>query len=246
MEAFFKQLNRTALEGFKRFNKTDRVVHKKWKVPSGIWEVNAVRGRILEKATTCRIILNTKNPLTGEDTTFNVFQIKIYPANPKIPIMLCNIEKRIAKDDIFAGFLDAVPVAARKEDLKFMQNKVRKITEKHTENYEALRVKLKNMYWMESWQKSLNAEIGIRLELGSAQAALVREAGQTWIESYFEVVEKRKREQFTEKHSALMNAVRARIMEYYLLKDLSVKVAQQLGIPLDALSMAHFAPTIKY
>lgn len=246
MEALIKQLNRTVLEGFKRVNKTDRVGHKKWTVPSGSLVVNVVRGRILEKAATCRIMLHTKNPLTGEDTKFNVFQIKIYPANPKIPIMLCNIENRIAKDDIFAGFLDVVPVAARKEDLKFMQNKVRKIIEKHNENYEALRVKLKNMYWMESWQKALNAEIGIRLELGSNQVALVREAGLAWIESYFEVVEKRKQEQFTEKHSALMNAARARIMEYYLLKDLSVKVTQQLGIPLDALTVAHCAPTIRY
>jgi coproporphyrinogen III oxidase len=137
-------------------------------------------------------------------------------------------------------------VAARKEDLKFMQNMVKRVTEKHKQDYEELRVKLKDMYWMESWDRALNAEVGIRLELRSDQTALVREAGQTWLESYFEIVEKRKREQFTEKQSALMNAVRARIMEYYLLKDLSVKVAQKLGVPLSALSMAHFAPIIRY
>ncbi len=96
---------------------------KSWKVPAGSWEVNVVRGKILEKAATSRIILNTKNPLTGEDTSFNVFQVKIYPANPKIPIMLFNMENRVAKDDIFAGFLDVAPVAARKEDLKFMQKR---------------------------------------------------------------------------------------------------------------------------
>jgi coproporphyrinogen III oxidase len=246
MKNFYDQLNETVLESFKRLNKTRQIEHKKWQVPAGSWEVNVVRGKILEKAATSRIILNTKNPLTGEDTCFNVLQVKVYPANPKIPIMLFNMENRVAKDDIFAGFLDVAPVAARKEDLKFLQNTARKVTEKHKQNYETLRVKLKDLYWMDSWDKALNAEIGIRLELGSDQGALVKEAGLTWVEAFFEIVERRKREQFNEKQNALMYAIRARIMEYYLLKDLSVKVAQKLGVPLKALSMAHFAPTIRY
>jgi coproporphyrinogen III oxidase len=246
IESYYNQLNEKALTGFKQLNKTDRVEHKRWEVPAGSWEVNVVRGKILEKAATSGIILNTKNPLTGEDTCFNVFQVKIYPANPKIPIMLFNMENRVAKDDIFAGFLDVAPVAARKEDLKFMQNRVKKVTEKYKQNYEALRAKLKDLYWMDSWDKALNAEIGIRLELESDQAALVKEAGLTWLESYLEIVEKRKREQFNEKQTVLMNTARARIMEYYLLKDISVKVAQKLGVPLAALSMAHFAPVIRY
>jgi coproporphyrinogen III oxidase len=242
----YSQLNQTALKGFKRLNKTNKIEHKQWKVPAGSWEVNVVRGKVLEKAATSLIILNTKNPLTGEDTSFNVFQVKIYPANPKIPIMLFNMENRVAKDDIFAGFLDVAPVSARKVDLKFLQNRIQKVIEKHRQDYEALRAKLKDMYRMDSWDKAINAEIGIRLELGSDQAVLVREAGLTWLESYFEIVEKRKREQFTEKESALMYAFRSRIMEYYLLQDLSVKVAQKLGVPLEALSMGHFAPTIRY
>jgi coproporphyrinogen III oxidase len=246
IKSFYKQLNQTALECFKRLNQTSQTEHKKWAVPAGSWEVNVVRGKILEKAATSRIILNTKNPLTGEDTHFHVFQVKIYPANPKIPIMLFNMENRVAKDDIFAGFLDVAPVAARKEDLVFMQSKVRKVIEKHKHNYETLRAKLKDLYRMDSWDKALNAEIGIRLELGSDQAALVKEAGLTWLESYLEIVEKRKREQFNEKQNTLMNTARAHIMEYYLLKDISVKVAQKLGVPLAALSMAHFAPIIRY
>lgn len=246
MKNYYSQLNQTALKGFKWLNKTDRVEHKRWEVPAGSWEVNVVRGKILEKATTSRIVLNTKNPLTNEDTRFNVFQVKIYPASPKIPVMLFNMENRVAGEDIFAGFLDVAPAAAQKDDLKFLQAKIRKVAEKYGQDYEALRAKLKDMYRMESWDKAINAEIGIRLELGSDRAELVREAGLLWLESYFEVVEKRKREQFTEKQSSLMYAVRARIMEYYLLKDISVKVAQKLGVPLEALSLAHFAPAIRY
>jgi coproporphyrinogen III oxidase len=246
MQDYYRWLNKTALDGFKRLNKTDTVEHKRWKIPAGSWDVTVVRGAVLEKATTSRIILNTKNPLTNEDTCFNVFQVKIYPASPKIPIMLFNMENRVARNDIFAGFLDVAPAAARKDDLNILQTKIRKVTEKYGQDYEALRSKLKNMYWMESWDKALNAEIGIRLDLGSAQAELVREAGLSWLESYFEVVEKRKREQFTEKQGALMYQVRSRIMEYYLLRDISVKVAQKLGVPLQALSLAHLAPVIRY
>jgi hypothetical protein len=35
-------------------------------------------------------------------------------------------------------------------------------------------------------------------------------------------------------------------MEFYLLKDISFKVALQLGVPLDALSRGNFAPCTHY
>jgi len=246
MEALHKELRRIVLGGFQRINRTRRVEHKKWELPVGRWDVHVVRGRILEKATTTHLILNTKNPVTGEDTRFNVFQVMVYPANPKIPILLINMENRVARKDVFAGFLDVAPVAARKEDLKALQSRMRKITEHHGQSYEELRCKINNLYYMEARDKPLNAAIGIRLELAPQQYTLLREAALSWIESYFEIVEKRKKERFTTREESLMYAVRARIMEFYLLKDLSVKVAQKLGVPLEALSLGNFAPVIRY
>ena len=85
IEKYYSQLSAVALEGFKRLNKTDRVEHQRWEVSAGSWEVNVVRGKILEKAATSRIILNTKNPLTGQDTTFNVFQVENLSSKSKNP-----------------------------------------------------------------------------------------------------------------------------------------------------------------
>jgi coproporphyrinogen III oxidase len=247
MKACHDELEQVALEGFKKINSTRRVENKRWEVPVGSWDVSVVRGKVLEKAAVTRILLKTKNPETGEDTLFNVFQIKVYPASPKVPIMLFNLENRAAaKEDRFAGFLDVAPVATSRRDLNFLQAEIKKITEKYGVDYEALRRKLENIYKMGHWDKALNAGIGIRLELSKEQFDLVKEAARIWVESYFKIIEKRVREPFSKKQEDLMYSVRARIMEFYMLKDLSFRVSQKLGVPLEALTLGLFAPTVKY
>jgi coproporphyrinogen III oxidase len=230
----------------KRINRTGTIERKKWQLPVGSWDVSVVRGPIVEKATTTQIILNTKHPVTGEDTRFNVLQIMVYPANPKIPILLINIENRVGKEDVFAGFLDVAPVAANSADLMMLQRRIQKITLDHGQNYEMLRSKLTNLYYMDTWERPINAEIGIRLELEGEAYDLLRNGTIDWIESYYEIVAKRGKERFTPRQESLMYNVRARIMEFYLLKDLSFRVAQKLGVPLEALSLGNFASCIRY
>ncbi|KPJ55562.1 MAG: hypothetical protein AMJ42_06650 [Deltaproteobacteria bacterium DG_8] len=246
MKDYYTQLRKVALEGFKRINKTSKEEDKNWDLPVGGLEARVVRGKVLEKAATCRIQIKTKNPVTGEDTQFDVFQIKTYPASPKIPIILFNMENRMAKEDTFGGFLDVAPVATRKEDLDFLNKEIKKITERYGANYEVLRKKVIDIYKMDGWEHALNAAVGIRLELSKEQFDLVKEAGLKWVESYFKIVEQRANEPYDKEEETLMYSVRSRIMEFYMLKDISFKVIQQLGAPLEAMSLVHFAPTIKY
>lgn len=246
MTLLHKEVRELAIGHFKRITRTRRVERKRWELPVGSWDVSVVRGPVLEKAAVTQIILNTKHPVTGEATRFNVFQVMVYPANPKIPILLINMENRVGKDDIFAGFLDVAPVSAAAVDLRLLQNRIRKITRDHGQNYEMLRSKLRHLYYMDTWNTQLNAEIGIRLELEAEAYDLLRDGALGWIESYFEIVERRKKERFTPRQESVMYKVRARIMEFYLLKDLSFRVAQQLGVPLEALALGNFAPCIRY
>ena len=48
------------------------------------------------------------------------------------------------------------------------------------------------------------------------------------------------------KEVALMDSIRTRIAEYYLLGDISIRVALKQGIPLTAMSLGTFAPTLRY
>lgn len=229
-----------------QINRNRTIERKKWMVPIGSWDVAVMRGKVVEKATTTQITLAAKHPETGEDTRFNVFQVMVYPASPKIPILLINVENRVGREDIFAGFLDVAAVAAVKADLRMLQNRIRALAEDHKKNYERLRSKLTNMYCRDGSDKPVNAGIGIRLDLKEKDYDLVRDCALCWIESYFEIVEKRHKEKYTQRQEAMMNQARARIMEFYLLKDVSFKVALQLGVPLEALSLGNFAPCIKY
>ncbi len=227
-------------------NHNRTIERKTWRVPFGSWDVSVMRGKIIEKASTTRIALATKHPVTGIDTQFKVFQVMVYPANPKIPILLINIENRVGREDIFAGFLDVATVAALKSDLRMLQNRIRALAEDDNKDYEGLRSKLENMYSREGSDKPVNAAIGIRLDLKEKDYDLVRDCALCWIASYFEIVEKRRNEKYTQRQAAVMNQARARIMEFYLLKDISFEVALQLGVPLEALSLGNFAPCIRY
>ena len=246
MEEYYQELKETALENFKRINETAQVEDKNLKFSAGRLHINVVRGPVLEKAATARLKLQTKNPTTGEDTKFDIFQIKIYPSSPKIPIILFNMENRLTKEDRFGGFLDVAPVATCREDLALLNDEIRRISEKHGQEYEPLRKKLIDVYKMDQWENSVNAAIGIRLDLVGGQFDLVKEAGLRWLECYLSIVERRAREPFDKDDEALMYAVRARIMEFYIIKDMSFKVIQKLGVPLEMMALIHFAPTIKY
>ena len=246
MGTYYSELNETALKGFKQLNKTEQIDEKIFKIPCGRLDVHVVRGHALEKATTARIRLNTKNPVTGEDTRFDIFQIKIYPVNPKVPILLLNVENRAAQEDRFYGFLDVVPVATSKEDLDFLHSKIRSVASKYGANYEALRKKVENIYKMDHWDNALNAGIGMRLEISGEQIDFVQEAALTWLNTYQKIAAERAEILYSKEDANLMYAVRARIMEFYMLKDMSFKVIQDLGIPADVMGLVHFAPVIKY
>ena len=246
MEHFYGHMTEAALAAFKRFNQTMEVETKRVDFPAGYIAISVVRGRLLEKAATARIRLRTINPETGEDTQFDVFQIKTYPAHPKAPILLVNIEHRVAGNDRFGGFLDLAPVAMSMNDLTPLQTGIKALTERYGEDYDCLRRKVAGMYKCDHWNNALNAGIGIRLELSQERFDLVKEAGEKWLEWYCALLEKTAPEPFNPDDAALMYQVRSRILEFYMLKDRSFQIIQKLGVPLETMALAHFAPTIHY
>jgi coproporphyrinogen III oxidase len=237
----------TALEGFKRLNNTSQVEHRKFDFPSGSWEVNVVRGKVLEKATFSRVKLFTKHPYTGEDTQFDTIQAKAYPANPKVPILLFVQEHMVSGDKtFFSGMVDVAPVAAREEHLRFLDAEIRKIVERHGADFQALRKKEENIYKLEQWAKPVNGAVGIHMPTEKELFGLIRDAGLNWLKLYCTVVEKSQNEPFTSEDMALRDSVWSKIMEYYYLGDISINAGLKIGIPLEATNLSLLAPTLKY
>lgn len=246
MGPYFEALRETALKAFKRFNQTGEVESQRVDFPAGSIDISVVRGRLLEKAATARIRLRTAHPETGEETRFDVFQIKTYPLNPRHPILLVNIENRLAADDRFGGFLDLAPVAMNAGDLAPLETGMKTLAGRYGEDYGLLRGKLAALYKRDHWEKALNAGIGIRLDLPAEQCDLVKEAGITWLAWYCALLDKRPPDHSSSDEEALMYRVRSRILEFYLLKDRSFQIIQKLGVPLETMALVHFAPTIRY
>jgi coproporphyrinogen III oxidase len=241
MSNYYAEMTEKALEGYKRINNSDQVENKKYEVPNATWDVNVVRGKVLEKATVTRVSLRTKHPVTGDDTHFHALQSKVYPANPKIPILVFIIEHMVAQDDFFSGMMDVIAPAPIEEDLSFLGAEMKKVCEKHGEEYEPLRV-----FKLEPWEKPINAGVGIHNPTVKERVEMIKEEGQVWLSSYLKVVEKRVNEPFTDEDVERMNAIRARILEYYYLGDISLTEAMKLGIPLEAINLMLLAPAIRY
>lgn len=241
----FSELHQTALAGFKRMNEEGQIEKKSFAFPAGRLDAWVIRGAVLEKAATARIRFRTQNPVTGENTWFDVLQIKAYPANPKIPILLFNLEHRAVREDRFYGFLDVAPVAAETADLAFMQHELETVVSKYSVDYEALRKRVEGIYRMDPGENALNAGIGMRLELGAQQGVCVQDAASAWLNAYLKIASERAKAPYVQKDEDLMHTVRTRIKEFYLFRDLSFKVIQELGVPADVMGQVHFAPGMK-
>ena len=246
MSNYYAEMTEKALEGYKRINNTDQVENKKYEVPNAIWDVNVIRGTVLEKATVTRVSLRTKHPVTGDDTHFHALQSKVYPANPKIPVLVFIIEHMVAQDDFFSGMMDVIAPAPIEEDLSFLGAEMKKVCEKHGEEYEPLRDKGAQIFKLDGWEKPINAGVGIHNPTAKERVEMIKEEGQVWLSSYLKVIEKRINEPFTDDDVEQMNAIRARILEYYYLGDISLTEAVKLGIPLEAINLMLLAPTIRY
>jgi coproporphyrinogen III oxidase len=246
MSSYYSEMTEKALDGYKRINKTDKVEHKVYEVPNATWDVKVVRGKVLEKATVTSVRLKTKHPMTGDDTQFHALQSKVYPANPKIPILVFIIEHMLAQDDFFSGMMDVISPVPIKEDLSFLGAEMQKVAEKHGEDYEPLRDKGAQIFKLEAWEKPINAGVGIHNPTDKERVEMIKEEGQVWLSSYLKVVEKRINEPFADEDIEQMNAVRARILEYYYLGDISLPEAMKLGIPLEAINLMLLAPAIHY
>ena len=246
MNQFYRVLLETSLAGFSRLNQSTQVETQSVEFSAGTVDTAVVRGNLLEKAATVRIRLTTKNPETGEDTRFDVFQIKVYPSNPTIPILLFNLENRVTHEDRFGGFLDVAPVAATTGDLKCLADGIRLLTDEYGIDYESLRKRVVNMYKRDQWDSALNAAVGIRLELTAKQFDFVSKAALKWIEWYLAIVDTKRNAPYTIADTEVMNQVRAQILEFYMLKDMSFQIIQKLGVPLTIMTGAHFPPTLHY
>jgi coproporphyrinogen III oxidase len=246
MSSYYSEMTEKALDGYKRINKTDQVEHKTYEVPNATWDVKVVRGKILEKATVTTVSLKTKHPMTGDDTQFHALQSKVYPANPKVPILVFIIEHMLAQDDFFSGMMDVISPVPIQEDLNFLGAEMKRLAEKHGEDYEPLRDKGAQIFKLEAWEKPINAGVGIHNPTDKERVEMIKEEGQVWLDSYLQVVGKRINEPFTDEDVERMNAIRARILEYYYLGDISLPEAMKLGIPLGAINLMLLAPTIHY
>jgi coproporphyrinogen III oxidase len=184
--------------------------------------------------------------MTGDDTHFHALQSKVYPANPKIPILVFIIEHMVAQDDFFSGMMDVISPVPIEEDLSFLGAEMKKVAEKHGEDYEPLRDKGAQIFKLDPWEKPINAGVGIHNPTAKERVEMIKDEGQVWLSSYLKVVEKRINEPFTAKDVEQMNAIRARILEYYYLGDISLPEAMKLGIPLEAINLMLLAPAIRY
>jgi len=246
MEPLYSRIQQTALRGFGRINRSDEVLHRRWEVEAGTWDVRVVRGDVLEKATTTRIRIAARHPVTGVHTRFDVCQVKAYPRNPGVPVLLVNVENRTAGDDVFAGFLDVAPVAASGDDLDRLRTVMRAVCEQHGQDYGLLSSRIADIYRLDNRDKALNAGLGIRLEFPAERVDLVREASLQWIEAYCSLVEKIKSEPADEMQQEVLNRCRAGICAFYMLRDVSFKSALAMGVPLEALTLGNFPPAVTF
>jgi coproporphyrinogen III oxidase len=246
MNEYYNEMIEKLLAGYKKINGTDQVENKKWELPIASWDVSVIRGKVFEKATVSRVRIHTKHPDTGEDTHFHALQSKVYPVSPRIPILVFIIEHMTAQDDFFSGMMDVIPTVRIEEDMEFLSSEMKKVTAKHGQEHEPLRKKGYEIFKLPTWEKPIGAGAGIHNPTDKALVEMIKEEGRIWLDAYLKIVEKRKDEPYKDEDLKKMNSIRCNLHEWYYLGDKSLSVANQMGVPMEAINLMIAPPTMHY
>ena len=114
---------------------------------------------------------------------------------------------------------------------------------------------LKDVADLDAPIRELERKINVRRRGGSElfeisfQGTVPEEAARlvnAVVDEYFALLERRKNDAVDKSLFAPRNQAHVRLLEYYMLKDMSVQISSKLGIPIDAVALMAFPPVVRY
>jgi len=260
IDSFFASTKKKALDAFRRIEGADLVEKRVWNTPSGITELNIIRGRVFEKVSLCRTDKKKKIPESvnipaamkdlGEikniEVIMKVFEICSHMANPKVPVGNISIRYRKAKEGRFAGGTDLSPYFPFEEDVELFRGEMQSLCKRYGKEYEPMREKLRQGFWLKYRNEPRGGVNGIAFDVPEEEFNFVKELVETFLKTYISIVEKRKDEPFTQEEREKQLYRRGRWVEFNLVEDEGFRFGLEMGIDPEIMVLQTLPPLVRF
>jgi coproporphyrinogen III oxidase len=236
------------LETVERFNGSREVETRVFEHEKAHHEVSVARGKVLEKAAwyTNRTKM-ADPPYVPEAIWDNYLELDFHPRTPLLGQLHATIYFTYMANGTSAisGYMDYTPGTWIDDDIAYMKASVDRVFEKYGKDIDHFRKMLERGYHKDTLKA---AGIGAAfylppmLEINSENLDFIQEVHESFVNSYLDVLEKRKDEQFTAADIENQAGMRRRWLEDHLFSDPFTMYV----VPYEVWSFADAPPTVYF
>ncbi len=189
------------------YNPSSELKKRSWDVPMGRLDGGVSRGEVFEKASSiyCDLEIETPPKLAedlgqkGTKAQVLVLEFHFFPVSPFVPKGYIELRANITDKVALAGGTDVRPYLQKEDDITYFADEMKKLCDRHGKDYEELRQTRAN-FWQSKYSKAkIGSHVGIySFHLEEEDFPFFTDINETFFKSYFEIVDRRKGEPFTE------------------------------------------------
>jgi coproporphyrinogen III oxidase len=215
--------------------------------------VKVTRGKVVDKAGWyVNVTKKAIPPFVPESLFSRYVEINVHPQTPHVGMLHATVYLTYLANgkSVLAGYMDYVPGVWHNDDNARLKQSLDAVYAKHGADITRFRKQLcESAFGAKNHRDRLKAAcVGASLydppfmEIDEANFALVTEAFEAFVGTYFDILEQRKRQRFNAADIDARDAMRKRWLEDQLFADtMSMKV-----VPYEVWSLANQAPAVRF
>lgn len=220
-------------------------------VNNGHYEVRVKRGKVVEKAGVMTVTTVVEKPPFVTGGRWNRFiEVAVHPRTPLVGMLHATFSVQVSSKGVsnLGATMDMMKAAQHPEDLALFDARVTAVFQKHGVDREKYRGKGCAQKREGPWKYYRPGTCtgvsmyGPDLVADEAHFALVAELYSTVVDTYFELLERRRRERYGREALAAQDAMRRGWLEDQLFWDFLAKNF----VPYDAWSLVNAPPVVKF
>lgn len=251
IESVFSELMKTTMNGIESIDGEKEWKKKKWETPPGVFDVSTYRGKTIEKASIARVSLKANNVTLDSGETINQMlidgcQLNIFPSNPRLPVGMFNLEKRVLSSERLGGYISILPMKDDDELIGSIKSIFSSTVKKHGKD-ELQVLKDYGELWKElDWPLKGEKGIGMKIAGEENELNFVKDMMMTMVKEYFECICISKDVEVSQDDMNLMFSLRYKLTEFILIKDASAQVCLKNGVPMETLTTIFLPPIVRF
>lgn len=223
-----------------------------WDIPAnGHYEVRVKRGKVIEKAGVMTVTTTVEKPPFIIGGRWNRFiEVAVHPATPLVGMLHATFSVQISSAGAgnIGATMDMMKTAQPPEDIELMNQRVATVFARHGADRERFRSrgcdKPNEGPW--KWHRlgtcSGVSMYGPNLLADEQTFALVSDLYATVLDTYFEILDQRRRQHFTPADVAAQDLMRRRWLEDQLFWDMLARTF----VPYEAWSAVNAPPVVRF